>query len=402
MMAIRLAVILGVLSMTVVGCQASGPPKQSESGRGPEARLKAQTPDVDGGAVDASQPPVITYTATATRTVTATGTETTTDTGTGTQTTTAVASWTVTSVQTVTQTVTVTLTLSDTATSTGTETGVATNTATVTQTATGTATATALIPSTITVTDTRTGTFTATSTTTVTATSTTTWEAESLCNQGKCSASSNGWEVMNDGTATYVQFTQNGCPAVGNYLEFTLPNLSGGTYDIKYTYKSNNNRGIAQASIDGVNLGGTCDHYSSSTKYGVVCTVGSKALTAGNHNLRVTVTGKNPSASSPYYYLTVDKITVKKTAGMETVTMTGTETYTRTETSTVAGTDTQTLCSETTYQAELVSHQSGSLYSGFFPRFAWGLWDNNAYLYTNHNFTAGPTRITVVAGGPTS
>ena len=306
-------------------------------------------------------------------------------------------------VGTVTQTVTVTATETETATATATQTQTTTATDTTTETSTVTATATALIPSTITVTDTRTGTFTATNTTTVTSTNTTTtWEAETLCNQGKCSASSNGWEIMNDGTATYVQFTQNGCPAVGNYLEFTLANLSAGTYEIKYTYKSNNNRGKAQASIDGLALGSTCDQYAASPAYGVVCTVGSKALTAGNHNLRVTVTGKNPSASSPYYYLTVDKITVKKTSGMETVTVTGTETYTRTETSTDSGTDTQTLCSDTTYQAELVNHQSGSSYWGFFPRIAWGLWDNNAYLYKNHNFSPGPTKITVVAGGPTS
>ena len=135
--------------------------------------------------------------------------------------------------------------------------------------------------------------------------STTAYEAESLTR----TASAIGSKVTSDTAASggmYVEF--NGTAASGAWIEFTLPGVATGTYELKFLFKSNTNRGIIQASIDGVNQGSACNEYAASVAYKVPCSLGSKALTAGNHQIRLTVTGK--SASSSGYQLVVDQISL--------------------------------------------------------------------------------------------
>jgi hypothetical protein len=146
----------------------------------------------------------------------------------------------------------------------------------------------------------------------VTAGTTTTYEAEVLTR----TASAIGSQIASEAGASggkYVQF--NGTAAVGAWIEFTLPNVAAGTYDLKLLYKSNNNRGIVQASIDGVNQGSPCNQYAATAAYKVACSLGNKTLTAGNHKIRFTVTGKSSSSSG--YQMTVDQLalTASGTAG---------------------------------------------------------------------------------------
>jgi len=117
---------------------------------------------------------------------------------------------------------------------------------------------------------------------------TATFEAENLTR----TSSAIGSKVTSDAAASggkYVEF--NGTAASGAWIEFTLTNIAAGSYDLKMLYKSNTNRGIVQASLDGVNQGTTCNQYAATVGYKVSCGLGSKTLTAGSHKLRFTVTG---------------------------------------------------------------------------------------------------------------
>jgi lysophospholipase L1-like esterase len=137
-----------------------------------------------------------------------------------------------------------------------------------------------------------------------------TFEAESLAR----TASATGSQVTSEAGASGGQYVQlSGTPAAGAWIEFTLPNIAAGTYDLKFLYKSNYNRGIVQASIDGANQGSACDEYAASPVFQVSCSLGSKTLTAGNHALRFTVTGKN--ASSQGFMMVVDQISLTASSG---------------------------------------------------------------------------------------
>jgi len=132
---------------------------------------------------------------------------------------------------------------------------------------------------------------------------TTAYEAESLARM----ASVIGSKVTSEAAASggkYVEF--NGTAATGAWIEFTLTNIAAGSYDLKMLYKSNSNRGIVQASVDGINQGTACNEYAATPGYKVACGLGSTTLTAGSHKLRFTVTGK--ASSSAGYQMVVDQI----------------------------------------------------------------------------------------------
>lgn len=52
-------------------------------------------------------------------------------------------------------------------------------------------------------------------------------------------------------------------------------------------FKSNTNRGINQASLDGTNLGSTCDEYRTSAQYSLACVLGSRTLLKGEPAISV-------------------------------------------------------------------------------------------------------------------
>jgi lysophospholipase L1-like esterase len=137
-----------------------------------------------------------------------------------------------------------------------------------------------------------------------------TFEAETLAR----TASATGSQVTSESGASGGQYVQlSGTPPVNSWIQFTLPNIAAGTYDVRMLYKANYNRGIVQAQIDGVNQGSPCDQYAASPAFQVPCTLGSKTLTAGNHTVRFTVTSKN--ASSAGFMMVIDQISLTATGG---------------------------------------------------------------------------------------
>ena len=139
---------------------------------------------------------------------------------------------------------------------------------------------------------------------------TVTFEAEVLTR----TASATGSQVTSEAGASAGQYVQlSGTPAAGAWIEFTLTGVAAGTYDVKMLYKANFNRGIVQASIDGVNQGSPCDQYSATATQQVGCSLASKTLTSGNHAVRFTVTGKNPSSAG--FMMVIDQISLTVPGG---------------------------------------------------------------------------------------
>ena len=137
-----------------------------------------------------------------------------------------------------------------------------------------------------------------------------TYEAETLAR----TASATGSQVTSEAGASNGQYVQlSGTPPVNSWIEFTLPNVAAGTYDVKLLYKANYNRGIVQASIDGANQGSTCDQYSATAVQQASCALGTKTLTAGNHAMRFTVTTRN--ASSAGFMMVIDQISLTASGG---------------------------------------------------------------------------------------
>jgi hypothetical protein len=102
-----------------------------------------------------------------------------------------------------------------------------------------------------------------------------------------------------------VNFKSN---SVGDYIEFTLPNVAAGTYQVRLAYKTLDNRGRCTFQFNGAAVGGTLDQYASSPSYPTY-TVGTVTLSSsGSPKFRMTVSGKNSASSG--YYLSADKITL--------------------------------------------------------------------------------------------
>jgi hypothetical protein len=86
--------------------------------------------------------------------------------------------------------------------------------------------------------------------------------------------------------------------AAAQWVDFTTPSIPAGTYQIKFQYKQNTARGQHTLAVDGTQVGGTIDEYSTTSGYTQV-TVGTVTLAAtGTHTIRLNVTGKNASSTS--------------------------------------------------------------------------------------------------------
>ncbi|HTQ31741.1 MAG TPA: chitobiase/beta-hexosaminidase C-terminal domain-containing protein [Opitutaceae bacterium] len=95
--------------------------------------------------------------------------------------------------------------------------------------------------------------------------------------------------------------------AAGQYIDYAIPSVNAGTYQVQMEWKGNNTRGTLQLSVDGVNLGSTLDQYSSGQTYPTTPFGTVTFSTTGTHTVRLTVTGKNASSSG--YGLSADKFT---------------------------------------------------------------------------------------------
>jgi hypothetical protein len=112
----------------------------------------------------------------------------------------------------------------------------------------------------------------------------------------------------------YVTLNADGNPAApnGEYIEFTLPNIPRGTYNLQLRYKTHpTNRGIARVFVDNVQLGSDFNQLASATftnrDLGVV-----RFAETGNHVVRLAVVGKTNLAAAPTspWNLTADLFTL--------------------------------------------------------------------------------------------
>ena len=129
------------------------------------------------------------------------------------------------------------------------------------------------------------------------------FEAESLSYTPSGATAS----VQTDANSSGGKWVELAGNSVGDYINYTLPSIPAGTYQLKMEWKGNNSRGILQLSVDGANLGATLDQYASGQTYPTT-TFGNVTFgSAGTHTVRLTVTGKNSASSS--YQLSADKFT---------------------------------------------------------------------------------------------
>src|SRR5207247_7977361 len=133
------------------------------------------------------------------------------------------------------------------------------------------------------------------------------FEAESLA----AANSGVGTSLQSDVNTSGGVWVQLNATATNQWMEFTLPNIPAGTYTLKMRYKGNTSRGQLNLKVDGSIVGAMLDQYSATQTYpeqtfGIV-TFGA----AGDHVVRLTVTGKN--ASSTGFVLSADNFTLVPT-----------------------------------------------------------------------------------------
>jgi hypothetical protein len=130
------------------------------------------------------------------------------------------------------------------------------------------------------------------------------FEAESLTYTPTGAAAS----VQTDANSSGGQWIELAAAAAGPTIDFAIPSVPAGSYQIRMEWKGNNNRGILNLKVDGTQVGGTLDQYSSTQTYPTT-TFGTVTFgTAGTHTIRLTATGKNASSSS--FILSADKFTL--------------------------------------------------------------------------------------------
>lgn len=117
------------------------------------------------------------------------------------------------------------------------------------------------------------------------------------------------WDT--DGAAShgkYVDFV-TAPTAPGAYIEFTIPGtLLPGMYALTVYFKTKENRGMWQASIDGVNVGPVVDEWENTTigTLGKASPAFNVSLSSAGKKIRLTVVNKNPLNTTGLYTMTVD------------------------------------------------------------------------------------------------
>ncbi|HZP59132.1 MAG TPA: chitobiase/beta-hexosaminidase C-terminal domain-containing protein [Opitutaceae bacterium] len=129
------------------------------------------------------------------------------------------------------------------------------------------------------------------------------FEAESLSYTGSGATTSVQTDTNSSG-GKWVELAGN---SVGDNITFTVPNVPAGTYQLKMEWKGNANRGRLQLAVDGTNLGSVLDQYAAGQTYPTTTFGNVTFSAAGNHTVKLTVTGKNSASSG--YILSADKFT---------------------------------------------------------------------------------------------
>jgi len=103
--------------------------------------------------------------------------------------------------------------------------------------------------------------------------------------------------VVADTLASNGQWVSLLSSNVGQFIEYTVTNIPAGTWGVGLLYKQHNNRGIHNLTVDGVQLDGTLNQFGSvvflEKDFG-----GITFATAGNHTVRLTVTGKDAASGN--------------------------------------------------------------------------------------------------------
>ncbi|MFI8085418.1 DNRLRE domain-containing protein [Kitasatospora sp. NPDC086009] len=101
--------------------------------------------------------------------------------------------------------------------------------------------------------------------------------------------------------------------AVGDNASFRISVPEEGTYQLGALLTKAADYGIVQLSIDGQNVGAPFDGYSAAVTTTPFAAGPTGRLARGDHELRLTVTGKNPAAVAPSYQAGLDRVTLTKT-----------------------------------------------------------------------------------------
>jgi rhamnogalacturonyl hydrolase YesR len=127
------------------------------------------------------------------------------------------------------------------------------------------------------------------------------FEAESLAyvTNGATGASSTDTNASGDALVTLNS------TGVGNYIEFTIPEVPAGPYRLLLAFKAGSNRAQMNLTCDGNTLGTTLDQYWPTNFYPLVDFGVTNFPTTGNHAVRLTVSGKGNASTN--YTLTADK-----------------------------------------------------------------------------------------------
>jgi len=117
---------------------------------------------------------------------------------------------------------------------------------------------------------------------------------------------------------TFRTFAYAGFPdSRGTILDATAPQDSvtfsvkvptAGTYDIKMSYKPNDNRGISQLTINGTTVGVPLDQYLYVDSFATVDYGQFNFPAAGSYSFKFTILGKNANATS--YSISFDDFTL--------------------------------------------------------------------------------------------
>jgi hypothetical protein len=83
----------------------------------------------------------------------------------------------------------------------------------------------------------------------------------------------------------------------GDYVTYTVPVNSSGTYDVKVGIRTSNNQGTFQLAIDGTNQGSLQDEYSPAVGYEVLDLGPVTFSTAGPKTFQFLITGHNSNSS---------------------------------------------------------------------------------------------------------
>jgi hypothetical protein len=129
------------------------------------------------------------------------------------------------------------------------------------------------------------------------------FEAENLA----VSNSGVGTSVQSDVNSSNGQWIELMGTGTSQWMEFTTGTVQAGTYSISMKWKGNTTRGITDFFVDGTQVGGTLDQYSSAQSYPTT-TFGTRTFSsAGTHKIRMHVTGKNSASGG--FQLSADKFT---------------------------------------------------------------------------------------------